>query len=55
MGIAVPSASTRSNAEVSPGKARLAIVAKKNADRPKPERTSPVVVPRCRTNFISVT
>jgi len=54
MGVAVPRASTRSKAEVSAGKAILEIVAKKKADKPKPDMTRPVVVPRCIRHGISV-
>jgi len=39
----VPRAKTRKKEEVSPGKKKCAMLEKKNAERPKPEITSPVV------------
>ncbi len=42
----VPTASMRRKLEMSSPKAKLAIVAKKNALRPKPDKGSAVAVPR---------
>ena len=46
IGIDVPSARRRRNDDVSPGNKTCARVEKKNADRPKPDMTSPVVEAR---------
>lgn len=46
MGKEVPMASTRRNAEVSPGNMICAMLENKNADKPNPDNTMPVVVAR---------
>lgn len=47
MGNAVPNERISRNDGVSPGKTVWAMVENKNADNPKPDRTSPVVVALC--------
>ena len=53
MGIEVPRARSNSKEDVFPGKRMCDSVEKKNADRPKPEITMPVVVARCRKTINS--
>lgn len=48
MGTAVPTASKSKNEDVFPANAMLDIVENRNAERPKPEITIPVVVARCK-------
>lgn len=47
IGTDVPIASINKRSEVLPGKSPCAIVEKRNAESPKPEYTSPMVVVRC--------
>lgn len=44
MGNAVPKERSKRNADVSPANAKWAIVENRNADRPNPDNTIPVVV-----------
>ena len=46
MGMDVPSARTRRNSDVSPGKSRYDMLEKKKAERPKPDMTIPTAVAR---------
>lgn len=45
MGAAVPTARIKRNADVFPAKNERDIVEKRNAERPKPDMTIPVVIP----------
>lgn len=51
IGMDVPIARTSRKSEVLPGNRPCAIIENKNAESPKPENTSPVVVVRCRNSL----